>query len=720
WYENLNGSGSFGPQKVISTAAGDARSVFAADLDGDGDADVLSASWSDNRIAWYENLDGLGGFGPQQVVSTSLLRAASVFARDVYGDGDMDVLSASDGDDKIAWYENVDGLGSFGPQRVISTSADGAYCVFATDLDGDGDADVLSASDSDGKIAWYENTNGLGSFGPQQVISTTTYNGPMCVFAGDLDGDGDADVLSASHCYQVAWYENTNGLATFGPQRVISTAVSGAWCVYATDLDGDGDADVLSASADDDKIAWYENDPVGAGDFGAQQVITIQADGARDVLAADLDGDGDADVLSASLFDNKIAWYENTDGQGSFAPQQVISNAANGAWCVYAADLDGDGDPDVLSASVIQADGARDVLAADLDGDGDADVLSASSNDDKIAWYENTNGQGSFGPQQVISTAAGWACSVFATDLDGDGDIDVLSASTSDYKIAWYENTNGLGNFGPQQVVSTAVNGAWCVFATDVDGDGDADVLSASSNDDKIAWYENTSGLGLFGPQQVISTAADSAWSVFATDLDGDGDADVLSASMDDYKIAWYENTNGVGSFGPERVITWVGQGAGRVFAADVDGDGDPDALSASLLDDKIAWYENLMGVCQADLGYQGPGSASLIVWGQALSSGKSATFVLSGALPGAATLLFVSPSFSPTYVFEAGGFLCPILPPVAILFLSASQDGEILFPGGVPGGGGPLSIHVQAACQDAGQPMGWSISNCVRIDLLP
>jgi hypothetical protein len=138
----------------------------------------------------------------------------------------------------------------------------------------------------------------------------------------------------------------------------------------------------------------------------------------------------------------------------------------------------------------------------------------------------------------VITTAAPRAVSVYATDLDGDGDADVLSASADD-KIAWYENL-GSGAFGAQQVITTATEEASSVYATDLDGDGDADVLSASYWDNKIAWYENLGG-GVFGAQQVITTAADAAFSVYATDLDGDGDADVLSASLDG-KIAWYEN----------------------------------------------------------------------------------------------------------------------------------------------------------------------------------
>ena len=85
----------FGVQQIISTTALSAHSVFAADVDGDGDLDVLSASFLDDKIAWYENADGAGSFGAQQVISTAAVVATSVFAADVDGDGDLDVLSAS-------------------------------------------------------------------------------------------------------------------------------------------------------------------------------------------------------------------------------------------------------------------------------------------------------------------------------------------------------------------------------------------------------------------------------------------------------------------------------------------------------------------------------------------------------------------------------------------------------------------------------------------------
>ncbi|SVE05521.1 uncharacterized protein METZ01_LOCUS458375, partial [marine metagenome] len=89
----------------------------------------------------------------------------------VDGDGDMDVLSASKSDDKIAWYEN-DGSESF-TEHAISTSADYAYSVYAADVDGDGDLDVLSASEYDDKIAWYEQ-EGSPLFQPQTTAELQT------------------------------------------------------------------------------------------------------------------------------------------------------------------------------------------------------------------------------------------------------------------------------------------------------------------------------------------------------------------------------------------------------------------------------------------------------------------------------------------------------------------------------------------------------------------
>ncbi|OBX21751.1 MULTISPECIES: T9SS type A sorting domain-containing protein [Bizionia] len=662
WYENIDGLGYYGNQQIISSSARGAMFTYAADIDGDGDMDVLSAS-SDNKIAWYENTDGLGSFGSEQIITLTAYGAKTVHAFDIDSDGDMDVLASSSGDGKIGWYENTDGLGSFGNQQVITSSASDVKSVYPVDIDNDGDMDIIAASvlsTSSSRISWYENTNGLGDFVPHLLSRSVI--GVESVYAADIDNDGDMDVVSASSSdNKFAWYENIDGLGTFGDQLVISALANDPKSVYAIDIDNDGDMDLLTAS-DNDKISWYENTD-GLGSFSDSNEIgftngTVQfiiasdldGDGDRDVLAAsygnntliifenlnglgnfsnpesitssaasaksvystDMDGDGDLDVLSASL-DGNISWYENRDGQGNFGSKKIISFSANQAWSAHAADIDGDGDMDVLSIHnggnfgwfenldgmgnfgekhpIRSANQGESVYAADLDNDGDVDVLTADR--DGISWHENTDGLGDFGSEQVLLFGSNIrSTSVYASDLNGDGDLDVLQATQSQNKISWYENDgNSYDNFGGEGIISSNATYVQSVFASDLDGDGDMDVLSANQTSNSIVWYENINGFGDFGSGQTITNLAYNAKSVYASDIDADGDMDVLSASSNDGEIAWYENINGLGSFGSQQIIAVIA-GASSVFAADIDGDGNMDVLSGG--SGVISWYKNM------------------------------------------------------------------------------------------------------------------------------
>jgi len=239
-------------------------------------------------------------------------------------------------------------------------------------------------------------------------------------------------------------------------------------------------------------------------------------------------------------------------------------------------------------------DGAVKVYAEDVDGDGDMDVLGAAYNADDITWWENLDGTGTNWSEHIVDGEYDSARGVYAEDVDGDGDVDVLGAALNADDITWWENLDGTGLNWAIHTVASEFDGARSVFAEDVDGDGDMDVLGAANFADDITWWENLDGTGLNWSEHTVAGEFDYATCVYAEDVDGDGDMDVLGAAAIDDDIAWWENLDGTGLNWLEHTLNGDFDGAKHVYAEDVDGDGDMDVLGAAAWDDDIAWWENL------------------------------------------------------------------------------------------------------------------------------
>ena len=131
------------------------------------------------------------------------------------------------------------------------------------------------------------------------------------------------------------------------------------------------------------------------------------------------------------------------------------------------------------------------IAVADLDEDGDADVFTGSSPYSEIAFFENRLGEPTSGfARQTLGYAI--TQSLDAADLDGDGDLDVFVADNGVNGIRWLENCPQHGpDFCAYHLVTNLAAGARSAAAADLDGDGDLDLLSAFSTDNKVAWYEN-------------------------------------------------------------------------------------------------------------------------------------------------------------------------------------------------------------------------------------
>jgi hypothetical protein len=361
------------------------------------------------------------------------------------------------------------------------------------------------------------NLESLAQFGSQQLI-TTEANLPVRVVCGDINGDGNIDVALASRSfstpYNLAWLENTNGKGEFGDINLIGT-MSETYRINLADLDNDGDLDAMGATVFLDIISWYENLD-GLGNFGPRNIISNIADGAHDVIGADIDNDGDMDVISASN-NSGLAWYENLDGQGNFSTPKIINNII---------------------------DSSRSVVAVDMDGDGDMDILGNARQPAQIFWMENMDGLGTFGTMHIILEMGFYANTVFAVDVDGDNDIDVFSATPYINEVAWFENLDGLGNFGSKNLITNTLSQPYAVYVEDLDNDGDNDVLATSVDPfgGELVWFENLDGLGTFSTKNSIDSDLVFPRDVYAADIDNDGDMDVFVADQNANKIAWYEN----------------------------------------------------------------------------------------------------------------------------------------------------------------------------------
>ncbi len=314
WWEN-DGNQNF-IEHVVSESYDTVRTVVVIDLDRDDDLDILSAALDPSRLTWWEN-NGRCQF-TEHLISDDYRDPHTVFATDMDGDQDIDVLCAH-WEDAFVWHEN-DGYEHF-TDHVISTRVRGT-CIYAL-KDGNGIIQLYGTSYmASGGVLWWEH-DGAGNF-TEHFFS---FPWAHWTYAADVDDDGDIDIMGAACIFEthlsVAWWEN-DGSQNF-TVRPLTDSLRGAASVYATDMDHDGDTDILSAGEVSDDIRWWEND--GQSHFSEHSVAGGTFDGASDVYAEDVDGDGDLDVLGAGMDSRQIAWWESHLVGAHFYGQPVTGHA---------------------------------------------------------------------------------------------------------------------------------------------------------------------------------------------------------------------------------------------------------------------------------------------------------------------------------------------------------------------------------------------------------
>jgi hypothetical protein len=349
-------------------------------------------------------------------------------------------------------------------EHLVDGNIHGTASLYACDVDNDCDLDILGASMEEHTIDWWRNDGG-SPIQWTRIIIGTQFIQAGSVFAADLNGDSLTDVLGAARIGdQIAWWHNNGGNPVTWTKYIIRNGYDLAHEVYACDFDFDGDADVFAAASDANEITWWRND----GGFPVQwteQAIDTAFANAKSVHVADLDADGDLDVVGAAFDDNYLSWWRNDGG----SPIQ---------WTEYQI-------PGPLA-------GAHHVQAVDIDLDGRVDILGAAYYSETIAWWRNNGGDPISWTKQNIDVGFSGACVAQAVDLDADTDVDVVATAQTGNQVAWWRN-NGGSPFQWTEFVIDSLSRAWPLFCCDLDQDGDIDIIAGSSwaGSNEVKWYEN-------------------------------------------------------------------------------------------------------------------------------------------------------------------------------------------------------------------------------------
>lgn len=314
WFRNDGGGDSIAWEKItIASNVYSAHSVYTADFDRDGDLDIVGAAyWGKPGIIWLRNDGGDPVVWTRFTVANNFINAHEVFAADIDGDNDMDILGASSDLNTIAWWRNDGGDTIKWTEQVLSDDVTLAKSVHAADFDGDKDMDIVGASINDNNIIWWRNDGGDPIVWTEFLVDGN-FIGAHKVQSVDMDNDGDFDILGAAYLgHKVAWWRNDGGDTIKWFRVPIASGITNACVAQAADIDGDTDMDVVATAQGDNKIYWWRNDGNGSTVW-IKCPLTDNIVRPWPLQLGDFDGDLDIDVVSASSYNgsNKVKWWKN-------------------------------------------------------------------------------------------------------------------------------------------------------------------------------------------------------------------------------------------------------------------------------------------------------------------------------------------------------------------------------------------------------------------------
>jgi len=410
----------------------------------------------------------------------------------------------------ISWREHL-----IDDEALGGLELRGGDGLAAADLDSDGFFDVVAVYESDDQYDGVPEGHiriAFGSADPDRWTLVTLADGPEAgaaedVAIGDVNGDGRLDVVAACELAHLIYFENpgVNARTAKWPRLIPSkTRERGSFIrVFLADFDGDGRQEIVTpnkgaqdptrARQEPKEISFFEVRGAPLEDSTWNEHVLTRVPWPINSQPIDLDGDGDLDVVAGSVAERRMLWFENRSRAGDFD------------FVEHKVELG----PAPPGADAVVAHGFN-MEFVDLSGDGLLDVVTfaaAGLLGPRLVWLEQPHAPDApWGVHIVGSTAPDNLVGIVASDIDGDGDTDVLTGGysggsrTTDEatpaaalgRLAWFQNDGDRGWI--RHDFSRRQRGMFDKFiARDMDGDGDVDFLGTRGNSgpyDGLFWLE--------------------------------------------------------------------------------------------------------------------------------------------------------------------------------------------------------------------------------------
>jgi len=490
-----------------------------ADLDADGDFDLILGS-IDGPPLYYQNTGTPNAptfqIGPHLFADISALDAEMGVCADLDGDGDLDLITG--GYTGLHLFENVGDSAQPQFQKIdefFTAITVGSYPIptFA-DLDADGDDDLLVGLSESGQLKFYPNGGTPDSTLFLETQSQIWFDVGLYAYPwfADLDEDADVDLLVGRDVSGFYYYRNAGDSTSWQWQAANSVFANLAQSTYwnspcLIDLSGDGKKDLIYGTASG-PLNYYVNtgspsSPIWTADgslFGG----VLDVGGASSPFLFDFDGDDDLDLVSGSQLGN-IKYYQNIGSASAPAWEPAHNRFGAISHSIYSAialgDVDGDSLPDAVVGDLngelffhkntgisftydgsvfagIDLGGFSVPELVDMDFDEDLDIV-AGNEDGQLFYFQNTGTSDSAAWVEVAdffgSIDVGSNCFPTAGDIDGDGDIDMITGDLF-RELQYFENVNSTWVENPTVVAGITAGQNAAPALGDLDDDGDLDL----------------------------------------------------------------------------------------------------------------------------------------------------------------------------------------------------------------------------------------------------